>query len=360
MMAQDSQVIAHSSPDIGEEEIAALVACARSQQVKGGAQVRALEQRVAGHLGYAGAIATTTGSQAIHLALRTLFPRGKGVIGLPSYVCRSVYDAICLAGCQPLLVDIDPAHLSVSLDAARAARLDAVIVPHMFGIRAPIEAFLGAGLLVIEDCAQRLAPLDVANSEPKAPVRILSFEATKLLTCAEGGLALFDDPSLMARAAKLRDAPYDFAEPAVTLPLTDLQAAMGLVQWRRLPEFLTKRQVLADYYLRRFNNGCSRYVMPAMRLCDTYHFRFLLSVDDPEAFLRAGSERGLMFRQPVAPLPLHRLFGVAGNFAATDQAFARLVSIPLYPKLSTAAAKRVADVIKQALCCGEGTDAATE
>lgn len=354
MAAADPRIIAHSSPDIGKEEIAALVACARSQQVKGGERVRVLEQRVAGDLGYAGAVATTTGSQAIHLALRTLFARGKAAVGLPSYVCRSVYDAVCLAGCEPHLLDIDPAHLSVSLDAAKSARLDAVIVPHMFGIRAPIEKFLVAGLLVIEDCAQRLAPFEVCATEPKAPVRILSFEATKLLTCAEGGLALFKDAVLLARARKLRDAPYDFAEPAATLPLTDLQAAMALVQWCRLPEFRVKRHRLAHYYLTSFEAGRSRYVVPAMRLADTFHFRFLLTVNNSKRFLRVGSDHGVIFRLPVAPLPLHHLFGVAGEFPVTERVFAQLVSIPLYPKLSMNAAKRVAEVVKQALSPSEG------
>lgn len=355
MSMQDWQVIAHSSPDIGEEEIAALIACARSQQIKGGERVRALEERIAADLGYCGAVAATTGSQAIHLALRALFAPRQAVVGLPSYVCRSVYDAICLAGCQPFLLDIDPNHLSVSVEAAKSARLDAVIVPHMFGIRAPIEAFLAAGFLVIEDCAQRIAPLDVGKVEPQAPVRILSFEATKLLTCGEGGLALFDESKLVSRAAKLRDAPYDFAEPAATLPLTDLQAAMAAVQWRRLPEFLQQRRRLAQYYLASLETGCGRHVLPAMRADDTFHFRLLLAVDDPAGFLRAGSERGVMFRQPVAPLPLHRLFDVAGEFPVTDQVFAQLVSIPLYPKLSMDMAQRVAEAVKHALreCRGE-------
>lgn len=348
MSIQDLQVIAHSSPDIGEEEIAALIACARSQQVKGGERVRALEERIAADLGYCGGVAATTGSQAIHLALRALFAPRQAVVGLPSYVCRSVYDAICLAGCKPFLLDVDSNHLSVSLEAAKSARLDAVIVPHMFGIRAPIEAFLAAGFLVIEDCAQRLAPVEACKTEPKAPVRVLSFEATKLLTCAEGGLALFEDAVVAARARKLRDAPYDFAAPAVTLPLTDLQAAMALVQWRRLPEFLRQRHNLAQYYFESFGAGV-RHIVPAMRLDDTFHFRFLLAVEDPEKFLRVGNDHGVMFRQPVAPLPLHRLFGIAGSFSATEQAFAQLVSIPLYPKLPLDAARRVAEVAKLAL-----------
>jgi dTDP-4-amino-4,6-dideoxygalactose transaminase len=341
--------IEHSCPDIGEEEIQALVDCARSLQVKGGERMRSLEDRIADDLDYAGAVATTTGSQAIHLALRALFGRRSALVGLPSYMCRSVYDAVRLAGCRPHLLDIDPYHFSASVEPAIQAHLDAIIVPHMFGIRAPVEAFVAAGLLVIEDCAQRVAPTEVARTEPKPPVRILSFEATKLITCGEGGILLCDDVGVSNQARRLRDAPYDFPEPAIPLPLTDLQASMALVQWQRLPVFLEKRRRLAGFYLKALGRDCGDSIVPAMRALDTYHFRFLLWVDDPVAFMQSGIHRGVTFRRPVAPMPLHNLFETGEAFTTTESAFAHLVSIPLYPRLNKKEATIVADTVRQAL-----------
>jgi dTDP-4-amino-4,6-dideoxygalactose transaminase len=345
-------VISHSSPDIGEEEIAALIACARSLQVNGGERVSALETQVACDLGYAGAVATTSGTQAIHLALRALFPGGGALVGVPSYLCRSVYDAIHLAACKPYLLDIDPRTFSTSIDQAKPANLDAVIVAHMFGIRAPIESFLDAGLVVIEDCAQRLAPKDVGAAERKATVRVLSLEATKLLTSGSGGLLLCDETQILERASKLRDGPYDFFETALWLSLTDLQAAIALVQWQRLPSFLERRRWLAGFYLSTLEGKYPKQIVPAMRHEHTFQFRFLLRVDDPARFIQHGFEHGVIFRRPVAPLPLHELFKETGNFQVTDDAFAHLVSIPLYPSLTNENAERVAKAAVQALSTG--------
>jgi dTDP-4-amino-4,6-dideoxygalactose transaminase len=281
--------------------------------------------------------------------MRALFRGSKARVGVPSYICRSVYDAVCLAGCEPVLLDIDPATFSLSLDQARKAAPDAVVVAHMFGLRAPVEQFLAAKLVVIEDCAQRIAPPDAGRSEPRAPFRILSFEATKLLTCGEGGLLLCDDPAFLERARRLRDAAHDLPEPAVYLPLTDLQAAMALVQWERLPAFLERRCRLAGFYLERIGSRYPQNVVPGMRARDTYAFRFLLQVDDPAAFLRRGEENGVIFRRPVSPMPLHRLFPASGAFPVTDSAFAHLVSIPVYPRLTEEEAQVVAETAIRAL-----------
>lgn len=124
------------------------------------------------------------------------------------------------------MLDIDPYTFSISIEQATRHSLDAIIVPHMFGIRVPIEKFVKAGLTVIEDCAQRFALQNVMIREPKTAVRILSFSAPKLLAGGEGGMLLSNDLALCERARNLRDAPYDFPEPAVWLPYTDLQAAL--------------------------------------------------------------------------------------------------------------------------------------
>lgn len=341
--------ISHSCPDLGEEEIAAVVGCLRSLQVKGGERVRALESRLARDLGYAGGVATTTGGNAIFLLLRAMFASGGARVGLPSYVCRSVYDAICMAGCRPVVLDIDLSTFSVSLAEATSNPLDAIIVPHMFGIRAPMERFMAAGLTVIEDCAQRIPPLDLAQREPRAPFRILSFEATKLLCSGEGGLLLADDPVVLARARNLRDAPYEFPEPALALPFTDIQAAIALAQWQRLGPFLSKRSRIAEKYLAQLGAQFRDSVVPAMWAQDTYHFRFLLSVDKPDEFLSRMASGGVTCRRPIAPLPLHVLFGVSGRFPASDRAFERLVSLPLYPRLTDEATTLVSRVVSHVL-----------
>lgn len=349
----DNSLISHSRPNVGDEEIAELVACARSLQLKGGPRVQALERQIAADLGYAGAVATPTCAHAIHLLLRALFPHRQAVVGLPTYVCRSVHDAITLSGCHPQILDIDTATFSVSLADTKRHGPDAVVVPHMFGVRASVEEFQKAGLVVIEDCAQRVAPPESARQEPKMPFRVLSFEATKLMTSGEGGILLSDDAMVLERVRCLRDAPYDFAEPAVGFPLTDLQAAVALAQWKRLPQSLCRRRQVAALYLETVGQEFPAHIPPAMRAADTHHFRFVLRVDDPVRFMEQGWQQKIVFRRPVAPLCLHTLFHAPGDFPVAEDVFAHLVSAPIYPALTDAAAGRVVSAMRNALG-GEG------
>jgi dTDP-4-amino-4,6-dideoxygalactose transaminase len=328
-------MIPHSKPFWGEEEISAVVACSQSLQLKGAGRMVQLEGEVSRDLEYAGAVATPTGSSAISLALRAQFPSGARV-GCPSYICRSVYDAIVMAGCQPCLLDVDPVTFSTSLVQARGAGLDAVVVAHMFGIRAPIEDFLETGLFVVEDCAQRLAPCEVARREPKGSIRMLSFEATKILAAGEGGLLLSDDTSLLEQVRRLRDGPYDFAQAAPGFRPTEIQAAVALIQWRRLDEFLRRRRKIASFYLDRLD------AVPAMRAPDTYHYRFLVPATEPSAFMNAAAERGVIVRRPVAPACLHQLFGVDGSFPISERTLGGVVSLPIYPALTDGESEQVA------------------
>ena len=344
-LAKKRTFITHSSPDLGEKEIQALFDCVRSLQIKQGLRTEQLEKRIASDMNYQGAVATSSGSQAIHLALRALFPNKKVLIGLPSYICRSVYDAIILAGSKPVLLDIDPITYSTSLEHAVKKGADAVIVPHLFGIRAPVEAFLKKKILVIEDCAQRLPPLDLLRQEPKAPIRILSFEATKLITSGEGGMLLCQDKKILERALQLRDAPYDFPHPAAGGLFTDLQAAMALVQWERLPLFIERRKEIANYYLKTLEQGFADKIAKSMFAPDTFHYRFLLHHKNPAEFISQGERLRVAFRRPVAPRPLHQLFPCPGTFKATEEAFNHLISLPIYPRLTNKEASAVTETV---------------
>ena len=342
-------MIPHSCPHIDADDISALAACAQSRRLATGEGVAALEARIARDLGYAGAVSTVNGGQAIHLALRAHFPEGGAAVALPSYVCRSVYDAVCLARCRPVLWDIDPATFSLAPSTTGRKDVDAVIVPHLFGIRADIEGWTGRSKLVIEDCAQRLSPPAVSRTESKGHVRILSFAATKLLTGGQGGMLLSDDPRMLARAVDLRDGSSEMPSPSLWLPYTDLQAALVMSQWRRLDAFLARRAEIAGRYMRALESAFPQHIVQAMRARDTYHFRFVVSVADVQAAISHAAGRGVAFRLPVAPAGLHSLFHLPGDFTETENAVAHLLSVPIYPSLTDEEVETVAAVMLEVL-----------
>src|SRR5262249_56189270 len=121
--------------------------------------------------------------------------RGLGVgdgaeVFIPTFACDALHHAVTRCGAAPVLVDADPATLSLSpIDAKRriTARTRAVIVPHAFGLAADLEPFVALGLLIVEDCAQSLgAVVDGRPAGSRGQAAVCSFYATKLLTTGEG------------------------------------------------------------------------------------------------------------------------------------------------------------------------------
>jgi dTDP-4-amino-4,6-dideoxygalactose transaminase len=325
-----SRPIPHSLPCLGEAEAAAAAAVVLSGWVKGGAERQALELTLARDQGFAHALATPSATQAIHLALRARFPGGGARVALPAYLCRSVWDAVGLANCQPVLVDNDADTLGPSLPATKAVRPAAVIVPHLAGVRAPVEAFLREDWFVIEDCAQRIERHPTPPPPAAHHARVFSFEATKVLTCGEGGALLLADPELHTRARRLRDGDATGREPGLWLPITDVQAAVARVQWERLAE-LTQRRCQQIDRLKALIPSAAWH--PAMHGPLAAPFRFLIEVPNAADWVTHPT---VSYRRPVGHGSLADLLPGphAGPFPAADRLARRLLSVPCSPALS--------------------------
>ena len=246
-----------------------------------------------------------------------------------------------MANCKPVLLDIDTQHYAPDLEQIKGKNLDALIVGHLFGIRAPIEEYNKLGMPIIEDCAQRIIPTGFSVSEPRVTIKIISFEATKLITCGEGGVLLTNDETIRKNSTFLRDGTYDNANTALWLPLTDLQASVALVQWKRLPEFLDNRKALAERYLRALESKYRSNIPESLYSEDNIFFRFVINTKDPESFIRKGEKHGVAYRKPIAPCCLHTFFNVNGHFPNAEKALKHLLSIPLYPRLTSEDALKV-------------------
>jgi dTDP-4-amino-4,6-dideoxygalactose transaminase len=169
---------------------------------------------------------------------------------------------------------------------------------------------------------------------------VLSFYATKLITTGEGGMLVADDERILARVRDLREydeRPDD--RPRFNYKMTDLQAALGLVQAARLPEFLARRRALASRYRARLAAGTLRQPAEPPDGRHAWH-RYVVTGPRPAAhYLAALEARGVTARRPVFR-PLHRDLGLDG-FPGAEEAWAHAVSLPLYPALGDGDAARV-------------------
>ena len=173
-----------------------------------------------------------------------------------------------------------------------------------------------------------------------------SFYATKLLATGEGGM-VFGPADLVARVRDTRD--YDERDdlvPRANAKLTDMQAALGRSQLRRLDAFIARRRAIAAAYRRRLAGVPCRLPDDAGEA--HVYYRFVVSVEaEVGPLLEAMRARGVTARRPVFR-PLHRALGLAG-YPEAERLWARGVSLPCYPALTDGEVATVADALIEAL-----------
>jgi len=357
-MMTGTTIIPHSRPSVGQEEICAVTDVLQSGHLAQGVVVERFEQGMAAYLGVAGGVAVNSGTMALEVALRVLGVGPGDEVILPSYVCAAPWQAVQRVGAQARLVDIEPETLLIDADLARAAmtaKTRAIIVPHLFGLPADLTALAQLGVPLIEDCAQTLGAMEQGRAVGSVGVlTVCSFYANKLLCAGEGGMVLSNDPLLLERARALRE--YDGAPSlnpqATNLKMTDLQAAVGLAQLDRLPEFLARRVSLAQRY--REALAGSSVILPAVPIGRSHvYYRFVVRLstggadsDELNDCLGRLERQGVQCRKPVFQ-SLHRYLGLDG-FPASEKAEREALSLPLYPALTNEEAAQVCMTMRDA------------
>ena len=320
--------IQHSGPWIVDDDVDAVARVLRSRMLAQGTLTAELERRLASWCCVAGGVAVASGSAAIELALRALKVEGGDVV-LPTYVCRSVLEAVVSAGARPILGDVgedwvmEPANVaSVITKTTRC-----IIVPHMYGVFADIDAFRAFGVPLLEDAAQAVGS---ARTRPTvADVAVFSLHPTKCLTAGEGGCAVSHNAALLAEMRKLRDGHPGGTASRMFSPLPDVSAALALSQLERYADFLRRRAMIASKYDRALGPERQRLARPTM------HFRYVVRVPGGHAaVVDAFAARGVAIRKGVDEL-LHRLVGMRDSeFPVAVRHFEASVSLPIYPALS--------------------------
>jgi perosamine synthetase len=319
--------------------------------------VQTLETRLAERARRTHAVALASGLAALRLGLHALgVARGDEVI-IPAYACVALANATLALGASPIAADVtDDWNLDAhGVMAVRTSRTKAVIAVNTFGAPADVIALRGAGVPVIEDCAHGFG-LAVADGVlgGRADLAAVSFHATKLVGAGEGGAVVTDRAPLAHRVRAWRD--YGDEPPDGTRlndKLSDIHAAIALCQLERLDAMIQAREARAQRYqacLARAARRTGAFRLPAWSASRVW-YRYAIELTDRMAIdvVDAMRRRGVGAARPVTDWR-----PASGPRCPTaDRAYARVVSLPLYPTLREDEQERVCEAF-EAVVAGPG------
>ena len=338
-------------PDIGEEEIAEVTEILRGGMLAQGPKVAELEARWAEYVGVRHAIAVTNGTVALMIIYAGMgLGPGDEVITV-SHSFNATASAVLSTGATPVFVDIEPDTYVLGPDRIEAAitpRTKAICPVHLFGLPANMAAISDIaerhGLAIVEDACQAHGATFEGRRVGGFGHGAFSLYATKNMMTGEGGLITTNDDRLadwirLYRNQGMRER-YHHEALGYNFRMTDLAAAIGLVQFDKLERNIQKRRDIARRYDEAFvGTGIGTPVIPGDRT-HVYHQYTVDVGDERDAVVadlkEAGVGTGIFY-----PIPIHRQRyilerGIRADLPVTDRAARRSVSLPMYPELAEA------------------------
>lgn len=370
-------------PSFDEREFAAVGDVLHSGWITTGEKAREFEEKFAAYIGAKHAVALNSCTAALHVAIAAegIGP-GDEVITTP-YTFIATVESICYLGAKPVLVDVDPVTRNIDpglIEAAITSRTRAIVPVHIAGLPCEMDPILEIakrrGLAVIEDAAHSLpARYKGKMIGTLSRSTAFSFYATKNLTTAEGGMLTTDDDDLAKRYRLLALHGitsdgwkryrlggkwfYEVVAMGYKYNLTDIAAALGIVQLEKLDAFDLRRQELARRFTARLSSR-SDLQLPAApsHMHHAWHL-YIVGIKPGtrvtrEIFIERMTERGIGTSVHFIPAHFHPYYAkhlglTRGALPKAEAAYEGAVSIPLYPAMSDDEVDYVLDGVERAL-----------
>ena len=321
-------------PDVGAPELAAVAAVLASGQLTMGPQVVAFEAALARAVGTADAVAVSSGTAAIHLALLALGVGPGDEVIVPAYTFPATANAVELCGGRAVLVDVDPETFIVRPELvadAVTARTQAVLAVHLFGRPVAWEELQTAvphDVVLVEDAAGALgARYRGTPCGALGLLACLSFHPRKIVTTGEGGAVTTDEAELASAVRRLRHHgiadgdPIDIPSPGLNYRLADVLCALGVPQLERLESLLVARERVAGWYTERLEHLVG---VPSADEGDRHGWQaYVVTLDRRDEALTGLRQEGI--EAQIGTYAVHHLsaYRDRGSFPGADAAFER-------------------------------------
>ena len=335
-----------AKPWLTKAEEQAVVSVLRSGWLTSGPYVEKLEALVASRCDRKHAVAVSSGTTALELALRALGVGAGDDVLCPALTWPSPAHAIQRVGARAILVDVDPNEWNATGEAfaaARSERTRAAIVIDQFGNPVRDQAIAEAleGVVIIEDAACALGSF-FASGRPcgsLGEVGCFSFHPRKIVTTGEGGVCVTDDDDLADALRIARNhgqrAPGEFVTSAGNHRLSDLLAAVGVAQMERLDEILERRRSHAQIMHQRLS-GLYRLQRAPEGSCPNYQtLGVLLGTEhNREALIAAAAHRGVQVGRLSYAVDRVGLIAASSPLPIARSLDERGIALPLYPTMT--------------------------
>jgi dTDP-4-amino-4,6-dideoxygalactose transaminase len=380
MTATSLHDVPFSRPEFDRAEADAVAAVLATGWVSQGPKVAEFEALFAERVGAAHAVATTSCTTALHLALILAGVGDGDEVICPSYTFIATANAVLYAGAKPVFAEIDPHTWNIDpADALRrlTSRTKAIIPVHQVGLAADLDAlkaFADRGIAIIEDAACAIgSTYRGRHVGSHGHVACWSFHPRKTISMGEGGMLTTDDAAVAERARRLRSFAAtvsdhtrhqskgivyeEYRELGYNYRMTDLQAAIGIQQLAKLDRLLARRKAIAQRYNEAFVPVATVQTPARPPYADhayqSYGLRLLpgctVNRDD---LLRTLVNQGISCRRGIPPIHLeplyHDRFG-ATSLPITEDVAAASIFLPIFASLDDADQTRVIEATLRAL-----------
>ncbi len=376
------EFIPFHAPEIGDAEIESVVETLRSGWLTSGTKVKRFEDDFAEYVGSKHAVAVNSGTAALHLALDAIGIRQDDEVIVPTMTFTATAEVVLYFKAKPVLVDCQEDTLNLDpkqIEAAITSKTKAIIPVHFGGQPCDMTPILEIAkthkLYVVEDAAHALpASYEGKKIGTIGDITCFSFYATKTITTGEGGMATTENSEWAERMRMMslhgisHDAwkrytkegswYYEILNPGFKYNLTDIAAAIGIEQLKKCDEFRKAREKIAKIYDTSFAD--LEEIHTPVRRSDTEHAWHLyviqLNLDHLQItrnqFIDALREEGIGTSVHFIPLHLHPYyrdnFGYQpSDFPNASSAFERIVSLPIYPKMTEADVESVIGAVRK-------------
>jgi len=358
-----------SAPDITDAEIAAVTQVLRSGRLSLGPQLDAFESAIAQYTGAQHAVGVSSGTAGLHLAIRALGLKEGDEVILPSFTFIAAANVLLYERITPVFADVEAATLNLDpslVGSAITPRTRALLVVHTFGTPAPLDELRAIAhrhnLLLLEDACEALgAEYSGRKLGSLADAGVFAFYPNKQITTAEGGVFVTQNESLAARVRSLRNHGrtesadwLQHVELGYNYRLSELHAALGVAQMRRIDAILARREKIARGYTERLS-GTAGVTLPPLDLPNRRISWFVYVVrlaekysqEDRDRIVKQMASQGIGVGRYFAPIHLQPQYRRLNHspLPITEAVGARTIALPFFNQITEAQLDEVAETL---------------